>query len=100
MQNCQSGQKFLLTVVGGKRLVGCGQISLASNSKANGLNEAIPSQVVHIVVLNKLILLKDVKKLIALPSKAINRVLHNGWSYGVGPKVNMRLFWIANDYSF
>ena len=38
-QNCQSGQKFLLKMVGGKRLVGCGQISLASNSKANGLNE-------------------------------------------------------------
>ena len=34
-----------------------GQIYLASNSKANGLNEAISSQVVHIVVLNKLILL-------------------------------------------
>ena len=44
-QNCQSGQKFLLTVVGGKRLVGCGQISLASNSKANGLNEAILLQI-------------------------------------------------------
>ena len=43
--NCQIGQKFLLTVGGGRRLVGCGQISLASNSKANGLNEAIPSQV-------------------------------------------------------
>ena len=56
---------------GGRRLIRCGQISLASNSKANGLNEAIPSQVVHIVVLNKLILLKDVKKLIVLPSKAI-----------------------------
>ena len=22
-------------------------------------------------------------------------MLHNGWSYGVGPKVEMRLFWIA-----
>ena len=44
---------------------------MASNSKANGLNEAISSQVVHIVVLNKLTLLKDVKKLIALPSKDI-----------------------------
>ena len=54
---------------GGRRLVGCGQIFLASNSKANGLNEAIPSQVVHIVVLNKLILLKDVKKLIVLPTE-------------------------------
>ena len=61
----------MLRVGGGRRLVGCGQISLASNSKANGLNEVISSQVVHIVVLNKLILLKDVKKLIALPSKAI-----------------------------
>ena len=69
--NCQIGQKFLLTVGGGRRLVGCGQISLASNSKANGLNEAILSQVVHIIVLNKLIPLRDVKKLIALPSKAI-----------------------------
>ena len=29
---------------GGRRLVGCGQILLASNSKVNGLNEAIPSQ--------------------------------------------------------
>ena len=44
-QNCQIRQKFLLRVGGGRRLVGCGQISLASNSKANGLNEAIPSQV-------------------------------------------------------
>ena len=44
---------------------------MASNSKANGLNEAISSQVVHIVVLNKLTLLKDVKKLIALPAKDI-----------------------------
>ena len=30
-------------------------------------------------------------KLICLPS----RVLHISWSYGVGPKVEMRLFWIA-----
>ena len=44
-QNCEIRQKFLLRVGGGRRLVGCGQISLASNSKANGLNEAIPSQV-------------------------------------------------------
>jgi hypothetical protein len=44
-QNCQIGQKFLLTVGGGKRLVGCWQLSLASNSKANGLNKDIPSQV-------------------------------------------------------
>ena len=44
-QNCQSGQKFLLTVGGGRRQVRCGQISLATYSKANGLNEAIPSQV-------------------------------------------------------
>ena len=42
--NCQIGQKFSLTVSGGRGLVGCGQISLASNSKVNGLNEAIPSQ--------------------------------------------------------
>ena len=27
--------------------------------------------------------------------KGHDRVLHIGWSYGVGPKVNMRLFWIA-----
>ena len=27
--------------------------------------------------------------------KCHDRVLHIGWSYGVGPKVNMRLFWIA-----
>ena len=26
-----------------------------------------------------------------------DRVLHIGWSYGVGPKVNLRLFWIAYD---
>ena len=45
VENCQSGQKFLLTVGGGRRQVGWGQISLASNAKANGLNEAIPSQV-------------------------------------------------------
>ena len=61
----------MLRVGGVRRLVGCGQISLASNSKTNCLNEAILSQVVHIVVLNKLIPLRDVKKLIALPSKAI-----------------------------
>ena len=48
-----------------------GQIYLASNSKANGLNEAISSQVVHIVVLNKLILLRDIQKLICLPLKAM-----------------------------
>ena len=40
--NCQIGQKFLLTVGGGRRLVGCGQIYLAY-SNANGLHEAIPS---------------------------------------------------------
>ena len=57
-QNCQSGQKFLLIMVGGKRLVGCGQISLASNSKANGLNEV--TVMVQVVVMNKLILLRDV----------------------------------------
>ena len=27
--------------------------------------------------------------------KGHDRVLHIGWSYGVGPKVEMRLFWIA-----
>ena len=71
---------------GGRRLVGCGQISVVFNSMANGLNEAIPSQVwCKIVVLNKLILLRDIHDM----------VLHLGWSYGVGPKVNMRLFWIA-----
>ena len=66
-ENCQIRQKFLLTVGGSRRLVGCGQISLASNSKASGLNEAIPSQ----VWCNKLILLKDFQKLICLPSKAM-----------------------------
>ena len=44
-QNCQIRQKRLLTVGGGKRLVGLGQISTASTSKVNGLNKAIPSQV-------------------------------------------------------
>ena len=44
-QNCQIGQMFLLKVGGGKRLVGCWQISFTSNSKTYGLNEAIPSQV-------------------------------------------------------
>ena len=29
--------------------------------------------------------------------KGNDRVLHIGWSYGVGPKVNLRLFWIAYD---
>ena len=29
--------------------------------------------------------------------KGNDRVLHIGWSYRVGPKVNMRLFWIAYD---
>ena len=29
--------------------------------------------------------------------KGNDRVLHIGWSYGVGPKVNMRLFRIAYD---
>ena len=41
-----------------------GQIYLASNSKANGLNEAISSQVVHIVVLNKLILLRESSRVV------------------------------------
>ena len=27
--------------------------------------------------------------------KGNDRVLHIGWSYGVRPKVEMRLFWIA-----
>ena len=27
--------------------------------------------------------------------KGYDRELHIGWSYGIGPKVNMRLFWIA-----
>ena len=27
--------------------------------------------------------------------KGHDRLLHIGWSYGVGPKVEMRLFWIA-----
>ena len=27
--------------------------------------------------------------------KCHDRLLHIGWSYGVGPKVEMRLFWIA-----
>ena len=47
--NCQIGQKFLLTVGGGRRLVGCGQIYLAY-SNANGLNEAIPSQLWFILL--------------------------------------------------
>ena len=29
--------------------------------------------------------------------KGNDRVLHIGWSYRVGPKVNMELFWIADD---
>ena len=29
--------------------------------------------------------------------KGNDKVLHIGCSYGVGPKVNMRLFWIAYD---
>ena len=29
--------------------------------------------------------------------KGHDRVLHIGWSYGVGPKVSLRLFWIAYD---
>ena len=41
VENCQIGQNCQ----NGQGVVGCGQISLASNSKANGLNEAIPSQV-------------------------------------------------------
>ena len=40
VENCQIGQNCQ----NGQGVVGCGQISLASNSKANGLNEAIPSQ--------------------------------------------------------
>ena len=55
-------------MVGGERLVGCGQISLSPNLKANGLNEAIPSQAMH------------------------NREIHIGWSYRVGHK---GLLWIA-----
>ena len=50
----QIRQKFLLTVGGGKMLVGLGEISLTLNSKANGLNEAIPLQIgmLHIFVLS------------------------------------------------
>ena len=46
-QNCQIKQKFLLRVGGGKRLVGHGQIFLASISKVIGRNEAISSQIWH-----------------------------------------------------
>jgi hypothetical protein len=81
-QKCQIRQKFLLTVSGGKSLVGWGQISLTSNSKTNGLNEA---RVVHIVVLNKMILLRNVQKLIYVSTfKVHDNVLHIDWSYGVG----------------
>ena len=54
------------------RLVGFGQISLTSNSKVNGVNEV--TVMVQIVVMNKLILLRDVQKLICIPSKAMNMI--------------------------
>ena len=40
---------------------------------------------------------KGYPKIYLFASKGHDRVLHLGWSYGVGPKVNMRLFWIAYD---
>jgi hypothetical protein len=46
--NCQNraepSDQAEVLLGGGRRLVGCGQILLASNSKANGLNDAILSQ--------------------------------------------------------
>ncbi len=94
-QNCQIRQKFLLRVGGGRRLVGCGQISLASTSKANGLNEAIPSQVWYTLLCWTSWYYWRMSKNWLVHLQRPNRVLHIGWSYGVGPKVEMRLFWIA-----
>ena len=40
---------------------------------------------------------KGYPKIYLFAFKGNDRVRHIGWSYGVGPKVNMRLFWIAYD---
>jgi hypothetical protein len=51
---------------------------------------------VYIVVLNKLIhTTEGCPKIDLITFKGHDRVLHIGWSYGVGPKEEMRLFWIA-----
>ena len=89
----------MLRVGGGRRLVGCGQILLASNSKANGLNEAISSQDGTHFCAEQVDTTEGCPKISPkidlFTFKGHDRVLHIGWSYGVGPKVNMRLFWIA-----
>ena len=61
---------------------------MASNSKANGLIEAIFSQ----VTVNTT---EGYPKIDLFTFEGHDRELHIGWSYGVGPKVNMRLCWIA-----
>ena len=38
---------------------------------------------------------KGCQKIDCFTFKGHDRVLHNGWSYAVGPKAEMRLFWIA-----
>ena len=52
----------------------------------------------HIVVLNKLIhTTKEYPNIDLIAFKGHDSVLNLSWSYGVGPKVYMRLFWIADD---
>ena len=85
-QNCHIRQNFLLIVGGGKRLVGCGQISLTSNSKANGLNETIPSQYGAHFCAEQVDTTEGCLKNDLFTFNGHDRVLHIGWSYGVGPK--------------
>ena len=40
---------------------------------------------------------KGYPKIDLFACKGNDRVLHISWSYGVGLKVNLRLFWIAYD---
>ena len=68
---------------------------MASNSKANGLNEAIPSQNGTHYCAEQVDTTEGCSKIDCFTFKDHDRVLHTGWSYGVRPKVEMRLFWIA-----
>ena len=65
---------------------------MTSSSKANGLNEAIPSKYGTHFWDEQVDITEGY---IYINLKGHDRVLHIDWSYGVGPKVSMRLFWIA-----
>ena len=50
---------------------------------------------VFIVVLEQVDTTEGCPNIDLFTIKGHDRLLHIGWSYGVGPKVEMRLFWIA-----